>query len=133
VVLQNFAQGRARWGEEEFQALKDACTAKVVFGGLSAKTDLEEVSSWCPEVDEPTRSRTRAPGGRRLSTTVSLRRVPCLTPAQVRAIPRERAVLFYREEPPVQLRLPGWWSRRHYAEQVRAARAAYEARGSVHP
>lgn len=130
VVLQNFAQGRARWGDDDFQALKDACTAKLVFGGLTAKSDLDEVSAWCPEIDEPTRSRTRTPGGRRLSTTISQRRVPCLTPAQVRTIPRERAVLFYREEPPVQLRLRGWWTQRRYSAEVAAAKAAHEARWS---
>ena len=121
VVLQSLGQARERWGEHGATALWDACTAKLVFGGLSSARDLEAISKLCPDVDEPTASHTRGRDGH-WSESVSQRRLPAMTPAQLRELERWHALLLYPGLRPVLTEQRPWWREPRYEQLIGAAR-----------
>jgi type IV secretion system protein VirD4 len=120
AVLQSLAQARARWGEPATDALWDAATTKVIFGGLAHAEDLSRISRLAGDIDDPTRTRSTGPGGATSST--AMRRLPAMPIETLRTMPPGRAVVLARHTPPVEARLTPWW-RRSDAEQIRAAAA----------
>jgi len=124
VVLQSLGQARERWGDDGATAMWDACSAKLVFGGLSSHRDLEAIARLSPEIDEPVPSRSRSRDGWSESTTT--RRAPALTPADVREIPRWQALLLYPGLRPVLTLQRPWWEEPRYARLIHPAREAIE-------
>src|SRR4029077_1862803 len=127
VVLQSLSQARARWGFDETAGLWGACTVKVILGGLADARDLEMVSRMCGEVDVEAAGRSYSADGT-VTRTVSRRRIPVLTPGQVRTLPRWHGLLFYEELRPVETTLPGWWELPQLRERVDDARLAFAER-----
>jgi len=113
VVLQSLSQARARWGVDETAGLWDACTVKVVLGGLADGRDLEMISRMCGEVDVETAGRSYGADGA-VTRSVSRRRIPVLTPGQVRTLPRWHGLVLYEELRAVEAALPGWWELRQF-------------------
>jgi type IV secretion system protein VirD4 len=110
-VLQSLAQARARWGQAGADAMWDAATTKVVFGGLAEAEDLQRISQLAGEIDDPVHTRTHGAGGS--STSVSPRRLPALPVEVLRTLPEGTAIVFARRTPPVHARLIPWWDGRH--------------------
>ena len=119
VVLQSLGQARARWGADATRALWDACTAKLVLGGLADASDLEMISKLCGDVDRI----EHLPAGERGQRSLQRRRVPAMSPAQIRNVRRWRGLLLYEHLRPVEVALPGWWGLRRYRNRVRIALA----------
>ncbi len=120
AVLQSLGQGRARWGQAATDAMWDAATTKVVFGGLATIEDLTRIANLAGDVDQETMSRSRGKGA--ASTSSSLRRIPALSASQVRTLPKGRALIIHQHTPIVEAALDPWW-RRPIASAVRAALA----------
>jgi type IV secretion system protein VirD4 len=124
VVLQSLSQARARWGVDETAGLWDACTVKIVLGGLADARDLEMISRMCGEVDVETAGRSYGADGA-VTRSVSRRRIPVLTPGQVRTLPRWHGLVLYEELRAVEAALPGWWELRQFRSRVERARAGF--------
>jgi len=110
VVLQSLAQARARWGTDKADAIWDASTVRVVFGGLGHAEDLARISRLAGETDEEVLSKTRGAGGTTWSS--SPRQRPVLPPERLRTLREGRAVVLHRRTPPVEAVLPQWWRQR---------------------
>jgi type IV secretion system protein VirD4 len=124
AVLQSLAQARDRWGEHAADAIWDAATVKLVFGGLGKVRDLEDLSRLIGERDETTTSISRG-AGVATTTATSMRRVPVMAPDLLRTLPDRQAVLLLRRTRPAVLDLTPWTHRRD-AATLRAGRAAFE-------
>jgi len=109
VVLQSLAQARTRWGADQADAIWDASTVRVVFGGSGLADDLVRISRLTGEVDEEVTSRTRGDGGTSWST--SPRQKPVLPPERLRTLPERHAVVLHRRTPPVEAICEPWWQR----------------------
>lgn len=120
AVLQSLGQGRARWGQAATDAMWDAATTKVVFGGLAVIEDLTRIASLAGDVDQETMSRTQDRGGS--SRASNVRRLPALNVAQVRTLPKGRVLVIHQHTPLVESTLVPWWQR-PIAGAVRAALA----------
>lgn len=124
VVLQSLAQARATWHEHNAAAIWDAATVKIVLGGGCNARDLKELSEMLGDRDEEQKSDTK--DGSRHSRTVSTRRVPILTPAQISHLKFGTAVLVRPFTLPIILTMRPWTSRPD-ATQLAAAKARIEA------
>lgn len=109
IVLQSLAQARARWGQDRADAIWDASTVRVVFGGLGHAEDLSRISRLAGEIDEEIGSASRGSGGTTWST--SLRQKPVLPLEGIRTLPHARALILHRRTPPVETILAPWWAR----------------------
>jgi len=127
VILQSLGQARERWGEHGATAMWDACTAKLIFGGLTSARDLDDLCKVCPEVDEPVVSRSRGRDGH-WSDSTSPRRMPSVTPDYLRELPRFHALLLYPGLRPVETEQRYWEEERRYAGPISRARAAMDTR-----
>lgn len=124
IVLQSRSQAKARWGEENAEAIIAACTHRLVLGGGGELRELEDLSSLVGERDEEVRSHSWQPwgagqSGSGSSTSTSLRRVPILTPSDLQAMEKGRGVLSSPSTRPVEVRVPAWWERPD-ADQLQA-------------
>ncbi|HVV74614.1 MAG TPA: TraM recognition domain-containing protein [Mycobacteriales bacterium] len=106
-VLQSLAQARARWQQAGADAMWDAATTKVVFGGLAHAEDLHRISQLAGEIDDPVTTRSHGAGG--ASTSTAPRRLPALPIEVLRTLPEGSAVVLARRTPPVHARLTPWW------------------------
>jgi type IV secretion system protein VirD4 len=80
-AVQSLAQLRARYGEEQSEAIIAATSAKLIFGGLSNARDLENISGWA--------------GQKRHNTSFAE-----LPVKDIQQLPVLKAWLFYRSDPP---------------------------------
>jgi len=125
--LQSFGEAHKRWGEHGATALWDACTAKLVFGGLSSARDVYAISKLRPEVDEPTVSTSRGRDGH-WSVSTSTQRRAAMTPAQLREPERWHALLLYPAIRPVLTEQRPWWREPRYEELISRAGQAIRER-----
>jgi type IV secretion system protein VirD4 len=130
VVLQSLAQARTRWGADQADAIWDASTVRIVFGGLGGAEDLTRISRLAGEVDEEVRSHTRGSTGSSWSS--SPQRRPALPIDYLRTLPEGKAVVLHRRTPPVEAVFDGWW-KLPVAEQVRASLKTWETDAAVAP
>jgi type IV secretion system protein VirD4 len=117
-VLQSLAQARARWQQAGADAMWDAATTKVVFGGLAHAEDLHRISQLAGEIDDPVTTRSHGAGG--ASTSIAPRRLPALPIEVLRTLPEGTAIVLARRTPPVHAKLTPWWDGPH-SRQVLAA------------
>ncbi len=129
VVLQSLGQARARWGADAAAALWDACTAKIILGGLADARDLETISKLCGEIDQDVHGETRGQDGASSSST-HRRRVPVMTPADIRNLAKWRGLVLYEELRPIIAALPGWWALPEHRDRITTAIAEYDRRRS---
>lgn len=114
AVIQSLAQARDKWKEQPAAAIWDAAIVKIVLGGQSNASDLENLSKLIGNRDDQTVSVSRdASGGR--STSTQLRTVPIMDPARVREMPFGTGVLMLRTAKPMLLDLIKWSDRRDNA------------------
>jgi type IV secretory pathway TraG/TraD family ATPase VirD4 len=106
-VLQSLAQARARWQQAGADAMWDAATTKIVFGGLAHAEDLHRISQLAGEIDDPVTTRSHGAGGP--STSIAPRRLPALPIETLRTLPEGSAVVLARRTPPVHAKLMPWW------------------------
>ncbi|QAY68794.1 type IV secretory system conjugative DNA transfer family protein [Xylanimonas protaetiae] len=124
-VLQSLAQARTGWGEHQTGTVWDAAITKIILGGSSAPRDLQDLAALLGERDETTHSTSvGADGGR--STQTSLRRVPVMSPQQIRNQPRGHALILTRSLKPIRARLRPWTARPD-RKQLRADKQDVEA------
>jgi type IV secretory pathway TraG/TraD family ATPase VirD4 len=121
-VLQSLAQARARWQQAGADAMWDAATTKIVFGGLAHAEDLHRISQLAGEIDDPVTTRSHGAGG--ASTSTAPRRLPALPIEILRTLPEGSAVVLARRTPPVHARLTPWWDGPHKRQVLAALRDA---------
>ena len=109
-VLQSWAQARNAWGTEKAGAIWDAAIVKINLGGSAVARDLQDVSALLGDRDETTYSTSTGADGSR-STQASTRRVPVMSPQELRAIPRGKALILIRSVAPMIADLRPWRSR----------------------
>ena len=109
-AAQSKSQLETRWGPRRAESLLDNTTALGIFGGLKSESSLKWASLLSGERDDERRSHTSNGWlDARSSTSSSLQRESVLTAAQIREIPRGRALLIFRHMRPLIVRwIPGW-------------------------
>jgi type IV secretory pathway TraG/TraD family ATPase VirD4 len=117
-VLQSLAQARARWQQAGADAMWDAATTKVIFGGLAHAEDLHRISQLAGEIDDPVTTRSHGAGG--ASTSTAPRRLPALPIEVLRTLPEGSVIVIARRTPPVHATLSPWWDGPH-SRQIMAA------------
>ncbi|WP_375433366.1 type IV secretory system conjugative DNA transfer family protein [uncultured Friedmanniella sp.] len=121
TILQSWAQGCNAWGDHGMEALWSAANLKLYGGGNDDDRFLQRLSNAVGITEQLTRSASVGSGKR--TVTRSVRDVPILTPAELRALPAGRALLLPSGMPPVLVRAVPWWDGEH-AAAVRASLAA---------
>ncbi len=117
VVLQSLSQARYRWGVHATDAMWNASTAKIIFGGLAEDDELERISRLCGEHDEETHSISRGKG--HSTETVGTRKARVVPASELRQMPPGEVLLLYRRLAPVRARMAPWWQR-SCADRIRA-------------
>ena len=110
VVLQSLSQARERWGRQAADAMWNAATTKLIFGGIAEDEDLESISRLCGEIDTESRSVSRGRGFD--SETIAPQRRRLLESAAIRGLNEGTVLLLYRRFPPILAHLAPWWQRR---------------------
>lgn len=113
-AIQSEAQAEARWGKEGAQTLFDNTTALTIFGGLKAETTLKWASLLVGRRVDERRSRHTNGFLDASRTQVSEDRTDTLEPAEIRKIPRGRALLIVRSTPALIVELLPAWKRRDW-------------------
>jgi type IV secretory pathway TraG/TraD family ATPase VirD4 len=136
TVLQSYQQGVRVWGKAGMDALWSAATIKIVGAGIDDPQMAEDLSRLAGEHDVVTESTTHSPQGYSLST--SLRRQRVLEAADVRALPKGRALLLATGSRIAALRLRPWYAGPRRDEIAAAVAAATDqltrrARGDPDP
>ena len=112
TIIQNLAQGQGVWGERGMAALWSAATVKLIGAGLDDARHAEDISRLIGDHDVATTSINRDPGGATsYSTSAHRRRI--LEPADLRALPRGRAILLATGTRPAMIELLPWYSGEH--------------------
>ena len=118
AILQSYAQGERVWGKAGMRELWGAATVKVVGSGVDDADFAEDMSRLIGEHDIDIVSYNRGGGTHTYST--STRRERILSAADIRALPRNEAILLATGIRPALIRLLPWYESRR-AEQIRAA------------
>ena len=124
-VLQSLAQAREKWGDNAATAIWDASIVKIILGGASNSSDLQDLASLIGERDEITYSQTVGDRGSR-SAQRSVRRVVVMPPDVLRTFPYGTALVLLRSAPPIVTRMREWTTRPE-ARDLNADRAGIEA------
>lgn len=125
VILQTMAQARTVWGAEGAKILWDASVTKILGAGLDDPDLAESVSRLIGTHDVATTSHSS--GSRQHGVQTSVRQQRILEAAQVRALPKGRALLLTTGAPPALIRLLPWYEGPQ-RKQIAEAAAAAEAR-----
>jgi hypothetical protein len=116
ALFQSRAQLLRRWGRDSAATILNNAGAIMLFGGTTDRDDLDYWSGLGGERDEPVT--TTDEHGRVKSATT--RKVRVLQPAEIRKLPRKRAIVFVRGLAPIVGRARMVWE----AENLRAAVAS---------
>lgn len=129
AVLQSLAQARNAWGADEAQAIWDSATVKIVLGGSANSETLRDISAIVGERDDLTASATHQGWASMVPASMqeSVRRVPILSPDQVRQLPFGLGLLMLRSAPPVIVDLKPWRKRKD-ADELAASATDMEGR-----
>jgi type IV secretory pathway TraG/TraD family ATPase VirD4 len=109
VLIHWAAQSRAQleeiYGQGGARSLIENTTALVVFGGIKDDHTLGWLSKLCGDHDVARTSRSSSGRGvGKSSTTTALQRVAKYQPADIREIPRDRALIIFRHLSPILAR-----------------------------
>lgn len=111
VVVQSRSQLRHRWGREQAEAIRGNATAQYYLPGI-VEEDLQQDLSRAVGTYEVTRTTTSSgsgSGGQSVSTSSTWE--DRMRPAEVRGIPDQQALFFYRNLRAGLVNLPPWWER----------------------
>lgn len=128
LAVQSIGQVRRRWGTNGANALIDNMAAELALGGLTDTEALGRYAALVGEV-ELTRSTTSydTATGRATSTNEQTTSRKALRPEEARQIPDGHALLIYRNQPPILLRMTPWYARPD-GKQLTVERDATQAR-----
>jgi len=121
TILQSFRQGVRAWGEAGMDALWSAATVKVLGSGLDDADFAEDVSRLVGDHKVHEASVSHGSSGRSVST--SRRRERVMEAADIRALPKGRALLLATGVRIGMIRLRPWYLEPGAAERTAAARA----------
>lgn len=124
TFLQSWNQGVEVWGRDGMEKLWSASNVAVVGSGLKGEF-LDMVSRMVSDHDVVRRDVSRSSGGkgsRSVSTRVQRERI--LEPGELRALPRNRAVMMVSGAPAALVELVHW-SSQPYAEHIAASHDYY--------
>lgn len=136
--LQNQSQLHHRWGRFGGDNIWSNSN-KLVFGGLSVREHLQEISELCGERDEEITTvsqsdpvSTAFPGkghaaSRSRQSSVSVRRVPVMTTDDIRRIPKFAALYIFRNSRPVVVNFVPVWKRTEVKKANKAAKQRRKA------
>ncbi|WP_306358968.1 MULTISPECIES: type IV secretory system conjugative DNA transfer family protein [unclassified Nocardia] len=133
TILQSWAQGVRCWGPEGMQALLSATNVLVLGAGLKDTGFLRDISELVGGHYELVTSTSRSHGkdGAR-STSTSRVTEATLTPSDLAALPKGRAVVFASgHRPTLAAAVP--WMERPYADQIHDALAALTPTAPARP
>lgn len=112
VVVQSRSQLRHRWGREQAEAIRGNATAQYYLPGITEE-DLQQDLSRAVGTYEVQRTTTSsgnsAGGGPSVSTSSSWE--DRMRPDEIRGIPDQQALFFYRNLRAGLVHLPPWWER----------------------
>ena len=123
TILQSYRQGTRVWGEPGMDALWSAATVKLIGAGIDDARFAEDLSRLAGEHDVDVASRTRDGQGH-TSYQTSVRRQRVLEPAQIRAMPKGRALLMATGVKMAMVELLPWYRGPRAAELAAADAAA---------
>ncbi|MFI2077674.1 type IV secretory system conjugative DNA transfer family protein [Streptomyces triculaminicus] len=125
TILQSYRQGVRVWGEVGMDALWSASTVKLLGAGLDDADFVEKVSRLVGEHKVKETSVSHSSSGR--STSTSRQRERIMEPAQIRALPKGRALLLATGVPVGLVKLRPWYAEPGAAELAAAADAEAKA------
>ena len=108
-AIQSPSQLEDRWGQAGADTVWQCSNCKVILGGLSVTKDLERLSTLLGHRDEIVPVPFHPQAHR---AAPQIRRVPVMTPAEIREIPENHAVVVYRALRPVEIVMHPVWKRR---------------------
>lgn len=117
VAAQSRAQLRQRWGDTGAAAIMNNAATLLIFGGTRDPDDLRAYATLTGERLEQARSYDAS--GR--TTSITYRRVPVLTPAQIAQLPEGNVIAIRRGLPPVVGTTVMAWERRDVRAALRRA------------
>lgn len=126
VYLQSWTQGAQAWGEEGIKKMWSAANVQLVGRGVGEAAFLRDIRELIGERDVRSNSVSTGRGGR--SSSASLRKEQIWDVAELRAIPKWRALMFSSGNPATYLQLDPWW-KQDYAPSVEASKDYYEKAG----
>ncbi|MFF4291007.1 type IV secretory system conjugative DNA transfer family protein [Streptomyces sp. NPDC001633] len=124
TILQSYRQGAKVWGEPGMDALWGASTVKLLGAGIDDAQFAENISKLIGKHKVRETSHSHSSGGR--STTYSRREEEIMQAANVRALPRGRALLWATGTPIAMVKLRPWYTE-PYAVDIAADDTAEKA------
>ena len=118
IAVQSRAQLRQRWGDNGAAAILNNAATVLIYGGTRDSDDLSAYSTLAGERDEEVPNYDSEGN----VTTISHRRVPVLSPAQISQLPAKRVLIIRRGMPAAIGRVQMAWDRRDVRRQRRADR-----------
>ncbi|OHV56278.1 conjugal transfer protein TraG [Frankia sp. CgS1] len=135
TILQSYRQGVRVWGEAGMDALWSAATIKIIGAGIDDPRLADDLSRLVGDHDVDTTSISYSAQG--ASSTVSSRRQRILEAADIRAIPKGRALLLATGSRIAAIALRPWYTGPRATEitaAIRTAEATLTARATgAHP
>ncbi|WP_051838647.1 type IV secretory system conjugative DNA transfer family protein [Streptomyces sp. NRRL WC-3742] len=125
TILQSYRQGVRVWGEAGMDAMWSAATVKVLGAGLDDPDFAEDISRLIGDHKVTESSISHGSGGR--SVSVSRRKERIMDAAQVRALPKGRALLLVTGARVALVRLRPWYLDPGAAELSAATKAEVQA------
>ncbi len=131
-AAQGLSQLEERWGQAGREAIWQATTCKLWFGGSSEFEAMRGLSEMAGMVDEEVFTEDRPSiwamrrDEQRHRLSRSLRQVPAVSVERLRTLQRGRAMLFAQATPVVEVRLDPWWQRRDVRQRIRASLDEFE-------
>ena len=120
TILQNWAQGEEVWGKAGMEKLWSAANIKLYGGGVDDDRFLRRLSDLIGPYDRVMTSETHSRGhGRQRSRSVQERTI--LTIAELRELPRGRAILFASGTPAAMIEPQPWYTNPATAAVVQAS------------
>jgi type IV secretory pathway TraG/TraD family ATPase VirD4 len=118
TILQSWAQGADVWGANGIEKLWSSANNKLYGGGVDDDKFLRRLSDLIGTAEIVQRSQSVGRGGRTVSRSIHER--PILTVAELRELPKGRAVLFSSGTPAVLIH-PLQWFTGPQADEIQAA------------
>ncbi|MGH3921235.1 MAG: type IV secretory system conjugative DNA transfer family protein [Pseudonocardiaceae bacterium] len=114
TFLQSYQQGVVVWGKAGMDKLWSAATVKLIGAGVQDPEFCEHISRLIGLYDPPTWSYQYGRGGS--SSSMSTRREPILTAADVSALPKTDALLITSGRKPGRIKLMPWYTEHERTE-----------------
>lgn len=125
TILQSYRQGQGVWGELGMDTLWSAATIKAIGAGVDDPKLAEDISRLAGEHEVTTLSRSHSSSGG--STSAATRRERIIEPAEVRALPKGRALLLATATRVAMIQTRPWYEEEHARRIERAASTEREA------